>query len=151
MLFEPRRIIVHHSATRDSGTVSWGAIRHYHTDTLGWRDIGYHALCEWVQNGNRSGYECFYGRPETIPGAHTRGHNGDSLGFCFVGNYDDTEPDAAMLEVATERVLLPWMIRYGISADSVFGHRLFSPKSCPGNRFDMSVLRAILRQRLGQL
>ncbi len=148
-MFKPTRIILHHSATRDSGTVSWGAIRWWHTEGgHEWSDIGYHAGIEWVTNGRRQGYECLVGRPTTEPGAHTKGHNFDSLGFCFVGNYDDLDPEDEMLHVDVRRVILQWCVQFGIRSRSVFPHRLFSPKTCPGERFDVDVVRELVRQGL---
>jgi len=142
---KPERIIIHHSLTKDSVTVSWSAIRRYHKFNLRWSDIGYHAGIEFVKEA----IECFYGRPVTKRGAHTIGANNDSLGFCFVGNFDLEAPSHQLLYIAAERVLAPWMITYGIQIENVFPHRAFAPhKSCPGEMFDMEQLKDILKSLL---
>lgn len=38
---KPDGFLIHHSGTRDSGTVSWSAIRSFHLYDRGWADIGY--------------------------------------------------------------------------------------------------------------
>ena len=141
-MFRPDRIIVHHSATKDSGTVSWGAIWKYHVRVRGWRDIGYHAGVELA----RDRYEAFFGRPMTLMGAHTANQNGDSLGLCFVGDYDVEEPPLEMLMVGIRRVVIPWMDVFGIPVDEIYGHRSFSPKTCPGRLFSMERLRNLVIQ-----
>lgn len=142
----PKAIIIHHSATVDGRTFSWPAIERYHVDTNGWRDIGYHAGCEDVDGQ----YACFYGRPDYLPGAHTAGQNGATFGFCFVGNYDGMGPDHGMLRVAARRVLVPWLLRFGLRVTDVRPHRDFANKTCPGRMFDMGVLHDILREELGR-
>jgi N-acetylmuramoyl-L-alanine amidase len=131
----PEKIIIHHSLTKDTGTVSWGAIRTYHTIELGWDDIGYHAGCELVVNGENSWYEILMGRDWFTPGAHTKNHNHDSLGFCFVGNWDEAIPvDGYLLTGA--KVVKMWMELFGISIDQVWRHHDFADyKSCPGTMF----------------
>ena len=139
-----KRIIIHCSATKDTSTVSWDSIQHFHTATRGWRDIGYHAGCEL----SVVGYVCLYGRPVTVSGAHARGNNRDSLGFCFVGNYNDRTPSKTMLRVAARRVLVPWMIQFDLGVDDLHAHNEYANKTCPGTLFDMDLLRRIVAEEL---
>ena len=105
-MLKPEMVVIHHSLTKDSGSVSWSAIHSYHVNEKGWSDIGYHAGIEEADGR----LICLFGRPDWISGAHTRGANGRSLGFCFIGNYDDSRPDDARRRVAARRVLAPWLI-----------------------------------------
>jgi N-acetylmuramoyl-L-alanine amidase len=140
-MFEAKRIIIHHSLTKDSATVSWGDIRRYHTQDLGWHDIGYHAGVELVESGGHSFYfEALMGRMWDVEGAHASGHNSDSLGICFVGNYDIVVPPTEMLESGA-KVLALWMKLFNIPSSEIYGHHAFaSYKSCPGTLFPLSTL-----------
>lgn len=143
-MLTPTKIVVHHSLTRDSGTVSWSAIESYHVNTKGWSDIGYHAGIEEAQGK----FICLYGRADWLAGAHTKGQNGSSLGFCFVGNYDDRRPGDARLRVAARRVLAPWLIRYRLSPDDLVPHSDYASKTCPGRMFPMDRLREICAEEM---
>ncbi len=130
------KIIIHHSLTRDSETVSWGAIRRYHMIELGWLDIGYHWGIERVGDY----YEILKGRSMDWNGAHTWGQNRTSIGICCVGNFDEEIPSRAL--IAKLDNLLAWLVSlYGISYSCIFGHRNFSPKTCPGKLFTMEEAR----------
>ncbi len=141
MIFGWKGIIIHHSLTRDSGTMSWDAIRRFHTETRGWRDIGYHAGCERI----RDSYEILIGRPIDYSGGHTKGLNNDHLGLCFVGNYDLVEPDPEMLVKAAKYILRPWMKAFDIPLDRIEGHSDYAPKTCPGSKFSVEKLKDIIR------
>lgn len=137
-----QKIIVHHSATSDTDTLSWTAIERFHTVDNGWDDIGYHAGCEFV----RDGYMVMIGRPENRTGSHTKGENHDSLGFLFVGNYDERTPPQEMLEVAARRWFVPVMARYGLDENDIYPHNAFAKKTCPGKRFDLNYLKAAIER-----
>jgi N-acetylmuramoyl-L-alanine amidase len=141
----PKRIILHHSATADSGTVSWNAIRRYHVNECKWGDIGYHFGIEYIEDkGDIAGScEILIGRTLDQAGAHTAGQNSDSIGICFVGNFDILPPPLRQFEVGLK--LVRWLCKqYNISKDSIFGHRQFAPKTCPGVFFDVEIFKEAL-------
>jgi len=147
MGFTPTKIIVHHSLTKDSGTVSWGAIRRYHTTPkpqgMGMLDIGYHAGVELVETAGIKSYEILMGRMWDVQGAHTIGQNFCSLGICFVGNFDLAVPSGLALMTGAKVIRL-WMYLFKIRKDSIFPHRDFAAKTCPGNLFDMNELKSLV-------
>ena len=132
---KPSRIIIHHSLTKDSQTVSWGAIRQYHVDVCGWMDIGYHFGIELM----RGEVETVLGRFPDKMGAHCKGNNSDSLGVCFVGNFDLRAPSNSIWNKGVD--LVKFLIReYDIKI--VEGHcENNTAKSCPGKYFDLDKFR----------
>jgi N-acetylmuramoyl-L-alanine amidase len=130
---KPEIIILHHSLTRDGETVSWGAIRRYHTETLGWSDCGYHAGIELVGDH----YEILTGRMLNEKGAHVRGQNNHTLGICFVGNFDIDEvpPEQWNLGVRYVASLCDVL---NIKPVHIYGHNEYSNyKTCPGKNFNV--------------
>lgn len=137
---KPTFIILHHSTTRDSETFSWAAIRRHHTQTLGWRKVGYHFGIELIGKG----YETILGRFMNEKGAHCRqgSMNHYSLGTCCVGNFDKEAPSGAQwnLCLALTHSLMETM---GIPKEHVLGHREVARdgRSCPGWLWDMDKFR----------
>lgn len=134
----PKIIILHHSATKDSGTVSWNAIRRYHINECKWNDIGYHFGIEFIEDkGDPKGsYEILMGRTLDKVGAHTTGHNSDGIGICFVGNFDEAPPPDGQWQAGLK--LVRWLCgEFSISRGSIYGHRNFANKTCPGKMFSI--------------
>ena len=151
MARKPEYIMVHHSWTEDSGTVSWAAIEKYHREVHGWRDIGYHAGIEVVtESPDLKDYalQAILGRPEDeqASACPQGGMNRLALHVCVVGNYDLASPTLRLLERLCSRVILPWMREYGIPPEKIVGHHDFNPeKSCPGKMFDLDIVRRLVR------
>jgi len=149
-MITPTHIILHHSLTKDSGTVSWQAIRKYHTETLGWDDIGYHFGIEFINHNNHRAkilrvnhYEILTGRMLTEDGAHCRqeGMNYRSIGICFVGNFDLYKPEHVMWILGL-RLVGSLMKVFNIPRNQIRGHREFTNyKSCPGVSFNVNKFR----------
>jgi hypothetical protein len=89
-----KQVHVHHTATgngysrADVPGILRGMYR-YHTQTLGWFDIGYNFLVDrfgraWV---GRSG-----GADRLVRGAHTLGFNHESVGIAVIGNLETRAP-----------------------------------------------------------
>jgi N-acetylmuramoyl-L-alanine amidase len=90
-----------------------------------------------VSSGGEVEYETLLGRPWDKTGAHTKGENHDSLGICFVGNYDFIVPPAEMLRKGAEVVAL-WLELFELAVADVYRHHDFNPhKTCPGKTFDL--------------
>lgn len=136
-------IIVHHSLTKDGQTISWDDIRKYHKETMGWADIGYHFGIEFIDND----CQILTGRPLNQKGAHCKeeGMNSKAIGFCFIGNFDETVPSTAMLMKAS-LYIKGLMEAFNIIPANVRGHRDYATyKSCPGRLFRMDEFRDLLR------
>src|SRR5574343_145276 len=141
----PNKIILHHSATKDTGTVSWNAIRRYHVQECNWGDIGYHYGIEYIEDkGDPKGsYEVLIGRFPNVAGTHTKGQNGQSIGICFVGNYDEIIPPPDMIFQGVK--LVKWLCNhFGILTSEIYGHRSFANKTCPVKLFDVELFKSMV-------
>jgi hypothetical protein len=136
-----RYLMLHHSLTADSETVSWSAIRRFHTNTLGWRDVGYHAGVEQVG----SDYETLLGRPWNQIGAHCRqgGMNRQAFGLCLVGNFDELPPPPTQW-LAAVRLARMLIGLFDVPVGNIVGHRDYAPKTCPRRAFDLDEFRSVV-------
>ena len=138
----PDKIIMHHSLTKDSQTVSWNAIRKWHKGEHSdspylMDDIGYHYGIEIIDDK----HEILVGRLMTEQGAHTKGQNRSSLGICLIGNFDNQPPVKEMWDLAVSLVDSLCNILY-ITSNSVYSHNRYAPdRSCPGKAFSMDKFR----------
>ena len=111
-------------------------IREWHVKGNGWSDIGYHGVIR--RNGTLES-----GRPMDQPGAHTSGHNADSIGICLVGGVkeDGKTPEANFTSeqwATLARVIKELIQKY--PGATVHGHNEFAQKACPS--FDVRKWRA---------
>jgi N-acetylmuramoyl-L-alanine amidase len=119
------RIILHCTATPEGKHFDVATIRKWHLER-GWKDIGYH----YVIYLDGSVHE---GRPVEKVGAHTSGHNEDSIGVVYVGGVDkkgkakDTLNESQ--EVALVNLIQALRAEYGEL--SLHGHNEYANKACP--------------------
>lgn len=125
------RIILHCSATKEGKEYSVETIRKWHTDPRpkgrGWSDIGYHYVIHL--DGSVS-----QGRPLDRSGAHTKGHNADTVGICYIGGIDkEGKPKDTMTPEQNKAFrMLVLSLRTLFDADmTIHGHNEFSAKACP--------------------
>ncbi len=111
----------------------------YHTQTRGWRDVGYNFLIDRfgrIWEGRYGGI----GLP--IVGAHTLDYNENSFAASAIGNYETTHPNAAMIN-AYARVYAWKLSLHGVrpktrqsvagtTFNAISGHRDAASTACPG-------------------
>ncbi len=125
------KITIHHSATKQGSPQAFGR---YHVDTNGWPGIGYHLVID--KEGNSFQTNEF----DTVS-YHVAGHNTSAIGICLVGNFDEERPTEQQL-ASLERDICE--IRELVGKElKVFGHKEFSPKTCPGKNFNLEYFKSI--------
>jgi hypothetical protein len=137
----------------------------YHTQSLGWSDIGYNFV---VDRFGRIWQGRFGDIGRNVIGAHTYGYNEVSFAMSAIGNFEVGHPPRAILRAYAK--MMGWKLgQYGIDAGSrhrvlkghvfraINGHRdsNLSQTACPG-RYLYAKLPAIRRmavnwQRYGKL
>jgi len=121
------KLIVHCSYTPPSMDIGADTIRDWHVNGEGWRDIGYHYVIR------RDG-AVEKGRQDAVSGAHTYGHNNDSLGVCLVGGKAENDQRADCNFSAAQFMALVQLIRQLRQQHpdiQVYGHRDFANRACP--------------------
>ena len=128
------KIIIHCSATKPSMNIGANEIREWHI-ARGWSDIGYNGIIK--RDGTFEAGRDLDGDGDFLEetGAHARGFNKESIGFCLVGGVDENgQPDSnftfKQLKTLYE-IVNDTMANFGIS--EVCGHRDLPnvAKACP--------------------
>ena len=121
-----KRIILHCTATPEGKHFDVATIRRWHVKDRGWKDIGYH----YVIYIDGSVHE---GRPVEQVGAHTSGHNSDSIGVVYVGGVDKNGKAKDTLNEAQETAMVNLIkaLREEHGEMSLHGHNEFAAKACP--------------------
>ncbi|HEX7352307.1 S-layer homology domain-containing protein [Brachybacterium sp.] len=155
---ELKSVVLHHTAgsngySRASSPQLVRGILAYHTQTLGWADIGYNVLVDrfgQVFEGRKGGLH------RHIIGAHALGFNTGSFGISVMGDHQSTAASTAaqtaVMEVAAWKLLSAFRTNadetdsWTVGTDGTrwsrgtvtrqrrfFGHRDVNYTSCPGN------------------
>lgn len=108
--------------------------------TLGWY-VGYHYFIE--RNGVTT-----QTRANSEEGAHTKGHNLESVGIALAGNFDIDAPSEAQLN-ALALLMEELAETYGVYDFPLHNHSELSDTHCPGFWFHGNAFSAhIARQKL---
>lgn len=115
------KIIIHATDTPTYMDVTVAMIDRWHK-AKGWDEIGYHFLIDrWGVTHN--------GRPVEKVGAHTKGHNHDSIGIAMAGGEDGKFDFNCRQMSELHHLALELAQRFDIK--SIHGHNEFSDKECP--------------------
>ena len=136
---------IHHTVNANNYTAAQvpaliRGIYAYHTQSRGWRDIGYNYL---VDRFGRIWEGRYGGVDKAVVGAHTLGYNEVSFAMSAIGNFDIANPPQPVLTAYAR--LFAWKLSlYDIRADAnhvwvknrwlqaINGHRDAGQTACPG-------------------
>lgn len=163
--FGPQSITIHHTAVaagRDRAA-SVRAIYNYHTNTMGWGDIGYHLIIDpegriyQGRGGTPAGNPVFQFppvggiAPPIVTGGHVGGFNNGNIGISLLGDFTWSPPTAAAVRSTIDCVrALSGAVGVNPRAGVLYrnpqggttrpmpfvsGHREWGGTACPGNAF----------------
>lgn len=136
---------IHHTVnannyTADQVPAMLRSIYAYHTKTKGWNDIGYNFV---IDRFGRIWEGRYGGVDKAVVGAHTEGYNSWSFAASALGNFEEVQPSAEMLDAYAR--LYAWKLSIsGVAADdtsqlvgsrtfqAINGHRDAGQTACPG-------------------
>lgn len=120
-------IILHCSATPEGKDFKAKNIDEWHK-SQGWKMIGYHYVIDLdgkIEDG----------RPVEMDGAHTKGHNKNSIGICYIGGLDsDGKPKDTRTQEQKKsmyKLIFQLLNLYGLSIADVHCHNEYAKKNCP--------------------
>lgn len=120
------KIIIHCAATPEGKDFTVQQIDQWHRQR-GFRCIGYHFVI--YRDGS-----IHKGRPIDQIGAHTSGHNANSIGICYIGGCTSDGKTPKDTRTGAQRVALVKLVaelRSQFPTASVHGHNEFANKACP--------------------
>ena len=120
------KIIIHCAATPEGKDFTVQQIDQWHRQR-GFRCIGYHFVI--YRDGS-----IHKGRPIEQVGAHTSGHNANSIGICYIGGCTSDGKTPKDTRTGAQRVALVKLVaelRSQFPTASVQGHNEFANKACP--------------------
>lgn len=120
-------LVLHHSSAKSSDAAT---IHEWHLKN-GWAGIGYHFVI--LKDGTIE-----EGRPIDKIGAHAQGHNSDSIGVCFEGDFD-TEKTMNSKQLKAGKELIEY-IKGKYPNIKIVCHRDLMATDCPGKYFPLEKL-----------
>ena len=129
----PDRFTQHHSEGRrplnlEQSLAEVRFIQEFHQKGRGWNDIAYHFLVDLEGR-------VFRGRPVSAVGAHVANDNKGNVGVCFMGSHHPPKNDPVTSEqIAASARIGRWLqASYGVTPDTLKGHRDRGSTDCPGD------------------
>lgn len=120
------KLVVHCSATPPQMDIGVKEVRKWHVDGNGWRDIGYHFVIR------RDGV-IERGRDIGDVGAHTLGHNANSIGICLIGGVSGSgksEQNYTANQYYSLKKLLD-VLFIAFPNSKILGHNNLASTDCP--------------------
>ena len=144
-------IIIHHSAGSNNNPDHLNVVREiylYHTQSLGWRDIGYNFLIasDGTIYAGRDGMNLI--DDDNVKGAHFCGKNSNTMGICVLGLFNTEFPKDSALKSLNDIITWKLFKEYinplssshhpvgspsGYNLPVIAGHRDGCATLCPGD------------------